>query len=78
MSCVAEAKAAMMKSTSVNQNIEIGTCPPAMAAASGRGSVSVRRIIMAVIRACIVMIHQRLVLTTSTIGLQIPLRNHGK
>ena len=28
--------------------------------------------------ACIATIHQRLVFTTSTMGLQMPLRNHGK
>ena len=67
-----------MKSSSVNQKMLIDVLPPAIVAASGCGSVKVSRMSIAVMMACMATIHQRLVFTTSTMGLQMPLRNHGK
>ena len=67
-----------MNSTSVTVNMLMGVLPLATTSGSGCGKVSVSRIIMAVRSACIEIIHQRLVFTTSTMGLQMPLRNQGK
>ena len=78
MSCVAEAKAVMMKRIRVKTNMLIGVSPEAISAASGRGSVSVSNTIAAVISACIVRIHQRLVLMMSTKGLQSGLMVQGR
>lgn len=78
MSWVAEAKAVMMKRMSVKMNMLIGVWPEAMRAASGLGRVTVRRTIAAVIRACMAMIHQRLVLMMSTKGLQSGLMVQGR
>ena len=78
MSWVAEAKAAMMNSTSVSVNRLMGVWPEAMSAGDGLGSVSVSSASRMVSTACMVTIHQRLVFTTSTSGLQIPFRNQGK
>ena len=68
----------MINNTSDSQKRLIGVVPAAIISAVGIGSVKVSISIMAVMSACIVIIHQRLVLTTSTIGLQMPFRNHGK
>ena len=78
MSCVAEANAAMINSTSVSVNILIGVAPDAMVATSGFGNVMVKITISAVISTCMPTIHQRLVFTTSTIGPHKPFKNHGK
>src|SRR5574344_659023 len=78
MSWVAEANAEMINNIRVRVNILIGVCPSAIIAASGFGNVSVSSIINAVIITCIEIIHQRLVLTTSTSGPHSPFRNQGK
>ena len=78
MSCVAEAKAAMMNRMSVSVNMLMGVCPPAMTAGEGLGSVSVSSTRNAVMIICMATIHQRLVLMTSTKGLHRPLSSHGK
>ena len=78
MSCVAEAKAVMMKRIRVKVNILIGVSPDAIRSAEGLGSVRVSRTMAAVISACMVMIHQRLVLMMSTKGLQSGLTVHGR
>ena len=56
----------------------IGVAPDVIVATSGFGNVSVSSTIRAVISTCMVTIHQRLVLTTSTIGPHKPFKNHGK
>ena len=78
MSWVAEAKAAMINSTKVSVNMLIGVCPLSISSGEGLGSVTVSRTRNAVIIICMQTIHQRLVLITSTKGLQIPLSSHGK
>ena len=78
MSCVAEAKAAMMKSTKVKRNNPTEVVFSAIISAEGWGSVSVRRTQIAVSKTCIAMIHQRLVRRISTNGLHSPFKNHGK
>ena len=78
MSCVAEAKAAMMNNISVNENMPMGVCPEAMVSCSGWGRLTVSTTMSTVSKACMERIHQRLVFTTSTMGLQIPFRNQGK
>ena len=78
MSWVADAKAAMINRMRVNRNIEMWVSPDCMTAAAGWGRVKVSSTSISVISICMVMIHHRLVFTTSTMGLQIPFRNHGK
>ena len=67
-----------MKSTSVSVKRLMGVCPLAIISADGNGNVNVRATSKMVSNACMVRIHQRLVFTTSTNGLQMPLRNQGK
>ncbi len=78
MSWVAEAKAAIMNSTNVSEKRLMGVCPLAIISADGKGNVNVRATSKIVSKACMARIHQRLVFTTSTNGLQMPLRNQGK
>ena len=78
MSCVAEAKAVMMKSSRVMVNRWMGVWPEAMTAADGCGMVSVSRMNAALISSCMARIHHRLVLMMSTNGLHSGLMVHGK
>ncbi len=78
MSCVADAKAAIMKRMSVNVNMPIGVVPEAICSAPGRGRVRAKTRKAADIMACMVTIHQRFVLIMSTKGLQRNFRVHGR
>ena len=78
MSCVAEAKAVMMNSSSVKEKRLTGVFIPSITAASGCGMESVSRTKAALINSCMAKIHQRLVLMMSTKGLQSGLMVHGR
>ena len=78
MSCVADAKAAMIKRIKVKRNVPAVVAFAAIVSAAGWGRVMVSTIQSIVSKACIAMIHQRFVRKMSTNGLQSPFRNHGK
>ena len=78
MSWVADANAAMMNNIRVSVNMLMGVVPAAIVETSGFGNVTVSSTINAVMSTCMLTIHQRLVLTTSTTGPHKPFKNHGK
>ncbi len=78
MSCVADAKAAMMKKIKVHVNNPTEVLFDAIIAADGVGMLIVRAIHSIVINACMPMIHHRLERKISTNGLHRPFKNHGK
>ena len=73
-----EMKANMMKRIRVKVNKLTGVCLLAISSGSGEGRETIRVAQRMVINTCIAMIHHRLVLTTSTIGLHTPFKNQGK
>ena len=78
MSCVALAKAVMMKNISVTVNMLMGVVPASIIASPGEGSVMVSRMRVIAMRICIVVIHQRFFLMMSTKGLHNGLITHGR
>ena len=68
----------MVKSNKVTVNILIGVLWLAIISADGVGIVIVSKINAIDINICMLMVHQRLVLTISTNGLQNGLNDHGR